>query len=42
MILADCDAFFMVTYIDIFKANSHIRRRAHAGPMPFPCHAVPH
>jgi hypothetical protein len=23
------------------EANSHITRRSHAAPMPFPCHAVP-
>ena len=26
---------------ETIKANSHIACRAHAAPMPFPCHAVP-
>jgi hypothetical protein len=26
---------------ETFKADSHIACRSHAGPMPFPCHAVP-
>jgi hypothetical protein len=26
---------------DTLKADSHIARRAHAAPMPFPCHAAP-
>ena len=28
-------------YILILKADSHIACRAHAAPMPFPCHAMP-
>ena len=28
-------------YCDPVKTDSHIASRAHAAPMPFPCHSVP-
>jgi hypothetical protein len=38
-LVARCSASILAARL--LKADSHIAYRAHAAPMPFPCHAVP-